>query len=448
MPVSPAHRPSLIRSRAHWIAIALTIGAAACAANAAAASPSARSAVLFIGDGMGPAYVTLTRVARGGSAGRLRMDSLPYTALARTHSSDSPVTDSAAAASAMACGQKTANGVLCEDATVVYAKQDGRRLESIAVWAKKRGFLVGLVTTTRVTHATPAAFYATQRDRDDEADIARQAVASGFDFILGGGRRYFPDGLAAESRTKGWAIVESADELKAVRGLDRHILGLFASSHLPYQAEIEAARKKAADEPQHAQPGTAAGGQDAARTSPTLPEMTRWAIDILKRSGRPFFLMVEGGRIDHAGHANWARTLVDETAAFDEAVGYAIDHLDPRTALVLVTADHETGGLAMNGYPGEKDGIWSTYRDPEASEGDEAYPVVTFMTGPGTKRQTEKPPHGADDPHASGIPLGQAAHTGVDVTLYAWGAGADKVHGTVENTIVYSLLKTRLEAQR
>ncbi|HKB08084.1 MAG TPA: alkaline phosphatase, partial [Candidatus Polarisedimenticolia bacterium] len=424
-----------------------TIGAAACAVNAAA-SPSARSAVLFIGDGMGPGYVTLTRVARGGSAGRLRMDSLPYTALARTHSSDSPVTDSAAAASAMACGQKTANGVLCEDAAAVYAKQDGRRLESIAVWAKKRGLLVGLVTTTRVTHATPAAFYATQRDREEEADIARQAVASGFDFILGGGRTFFPDGLAAESRTKGWAIVESADELKAVRGLDRHILGLFAGSHLPYQAEIEAARKKAADEPQQAQPGTAAGGQDAARTSPTLPEMTRWAIDILTKSGRPFFLMVEGGRIDHAGHANWARTLVDETAAFDEAVGYAIDHLDPRTALVLVTADHETGGLAMNGYPDEKDGIWSTYRDPEAPEGDEAYPVVTFMTGPGTKRQTEKPPHGADDPHASGIALGQAAHTGVDVTLYAWGAGADKVHGTVENTIVYSLLKTRLEAQR
>src|SRR5262245_13404390 len=448
MPVSPAQRPSLFRSPAPWIAITLTIGAAACAVNAAA-SPSARSAVLFIGDGMGPGYVTLTRVARGGSAGRLRMDSLPYTALARTHSSDSPVTDSAAAASAMACGQKTANGVLCEDSTAVYAKQDGRRLESVAVWAKKRGLLVGLVTTTRVTHATPAAFYATQRDRDDEADIARQAVASNFDFILGGGRRHFPDGLAAESRTRGWRIVETAEELQAIRGLDLHTLGLFASSHLPYQAEIEAARKKAAaGGPLQAPPGAPGGGQDAgdaARTSPTLPEMTRWAIDILKRSSRPFFLMVEGGRIDHAGHANWARTLVDETAAFDEAVGYAIDHLDPRTVLVLVTADHETGGLAMNGYPDEKDGIWSTYRDPEGSKGDEAYPVVSFMTGPGTTRQTEKPPHGDDDPHASGIPLTQAAHTGVDVTLYAWGAGAAKVHGTVENTAIYSILKQRLE---
>jgi alkaline phosphatase len=440
------NRSSSIRSSAARIAIAVAIVPVVWAASAASRSPSPRGAILFIGDGMGPAYVTLTRVARGGSAGRLRMDSLPYTALARTHSSDSPVTDSAAAASAMACGQKTANGVLCEDATAVYAKRDGRRLESIAVWAKKRGLLVGLVTTTRVTHATPAAFYATQRDRDEEADIARQAVASGFDFILGGGRRYFPDELAAESRTKGWTIVQTAEELKAIRGLDRHVLGLFASSHLPYQAQVEAARKELAVAQPPADPSAGnAGGQEAARTAPTLPEMTRWAIDALKRSGRPFFLMVEGGRIDHAGHANWARTLVDETAAFDESIGYAIDNLDPKTALVLVTADHETGGLAMNGYPDEKDGIWSTYRDPQGSEGDEAYPVVTFMTGPGTKRQTENPPHGPDDPHASGIPLAQAAHTGVDVALYAWGAGADKVHGTVENTVVYSLLKSQLD---
>src|SRR5262245_49721847 len=136
MPVPPTCRSSPFRSAAAWIAIAVATGAA-CAAIAAAPPPSARGVVLFIGDGMGPAYVTLTRVARGGSGGRLRMDSLPYTALARTHSSDSPVTDSAAAASAMACGQKTANGVLCEDSTAVYAKQDGRRLESVAVWAKK-----------------------------------------------------------------------------------------------------------------------------------------------------------------------------------------------------------------------------------------------------------------------------------------------------------------------
>src|SRR6185295_10639625 len=193
--------PGRIRS---LLAVALAI-AGACAAVCAAPGPT-RSAVLFIGDGMGPSYVTVTRVARGGSGGRLRLDSLPYTALSRTHSADSPVTDSAAAASAMACGQKTANGVPCEDASAVYAKTDGRKLESIAVWAKQRGLRVGLVTTTTVTHATPAAFYAQEKDRDNEAGIARQAAGCGFDLLLGGGRKYFPDDVRAEARTAGWTI--------------------------------------------------------------------------------------------------------------------------------------------------------------------------------------------------------------------------------------------------
>jgi len=202
------------------------------------------SAVLFIGDGMGPAYVTVTRVARGGAGSRLRIDALPYTALTQTHSADSPVTDSAAAASAMACGQKTVNGVLCEDGTAIYQKRDGRKLEPIAVWARKRGLRVGLVTTTTVTHATPAAFYANARDRDAEGEIAKQTIASGFDLILGGGRTFFPQDLRAEARKEGWTIVETAQALRAVGDLSAHVLGLFAESYLPYQPEIEAARKK------------------------------------------------------------------------------------------------------------------------------------------------------------------------------------------------------------
>src|SRR2546425_701472 len=289
----PVSRRSSSRS---LVALAFTaVGAVSvvCAVRAGApappasgrAGPAPRSAVLFIGDGMGPAYVTVTRVARGGSGGRLRMDTLPYTAICRTHSSDSPVTDSAAAASAMACGQKTVNGVLCEDATAIYAKRDGRKLESIAGWAKNRGMRVGLVTTTTVTHATPAAFYATHRDRDAEAEIASQAIASGFDLIFGGGRAFFPEDLRSEARRQGWEIVETADALRAIDHSGRHVLGLFADRHLPYQPEIEAARKE-----------TRAGeGRDAARTAPTLPEMTRRAVDILRESGRPFFLMVEGG---------------------------------------------------------------------------------------------------------------------------------------------------------
>ena len=412
--------------------------------SAAARSPAgreARSAVLFIGDGMGPSYVTLTRVARGGSRGALRIDSLPYTALTRTYSADSPVTDSAAAATAMACGKKTVNGVLGEDASAVYARQDGARLESIAVWAKKRGMRVGLVTTSTVTDATPAAFYACEKDRENEAGIARQAVASGIDFLLGGGGKFFPEELRSQARADGWTVVVTVHDLRVMTGRGRHVLGLFDEGAFPFQPEIVLARKQA--------DGAPAAGSDApaARDVPTLPEMTRWAIDRLKGSGRPFFLMVEGGRIDHAGHANWARTLVDETAALDEAVGIAVDRLDPKTTLVLVTADHETGGLALNGYPHEKDGIWSTYSDPEGDKGDGPYPVVTFASGPGIKKQTGRPPDGEDDARPSGISLVSAAHTGVDVALYAWGAGAERVHGTLDNTAVYSILRAQLEGK-
>lgn len=426
-----------------WLPVLVLVGAC-CVAQAGgearkaagAAKPVVRSAVLFIGDGMGPAYVTVTRLARVGPAGRLRIDTLPYTSLVKTYSADSPVTDSAAAASAMACGRKTVIGVLCEDDTARFARKDGAKLETIAVWARKRGLHVGLVTTTTVANATPAAFYANHDDRTAEKEIAKQAVASGFDLILGGGRMLFPEELRHEAEAQGWTFVETADELRAIDGLDRHIMGLFANGNVPFQAEIEAARNR---------PPGGDSRPDPARTAPTLLEMTRFAIDSLRKIGRPFFLMVEGGRIDHAGHANWARTLVDETAAFDDSVGYALDTLDPATTLVLVTADHETGGLALNGFPEEKDGFWSFLRPPADRKADEPYSLLTFSTGPGTGRQTGEAPHGALDPRPSGISLESAAHTGVDVALYAWGAGADRVHGTLDNTAIYSILKEQLE---
>ena len=402
---------------------------------------AARSAVLFIADGMGPGYVTVTRVARGGPHGSLRLDELPHTAVMRTYASDSPVTDSAAAASALACGRKAPNGVICQDSKAVYGVKDGERLESIAMRAAKRGLRVGIVSTARVTHATPASFYATQNAREEERDIARQAIESTVDFILGGGREKFdarsPKGdswsgddsedLEMTARRKGWIIVTTAEELLGVKSLGSPVLGLFARNHLPY--EIEISKREEA-------------GKRAARTAPTIVEMTGWAVDRLQETGDPFLLIVEGGRIDHAGHENRLRTLIEETIVFDRAVGYAIDRLDPENAMVLVTSDHETGGLTMNGYPTWEDGIWTDY---EAGSYGEAYSVLTFMTGPGTGGGV---PRGADeqgDVRPSGFRLDSGAHTGTDVTLYGWGKGADQVRGTLENTAVYWLLRSHLE---
>jgi alkaline phosphatase len=381
-----------------------------------AAAP--RSAVLFIADGLGPAYVTATRIARGGDDGMLHMDAMPYTAILRTYAADDPVTDSAAAATAMACGRKTVNGALGQDATAIYAKRPGRTLESIAVWAARRGMAVGIISTARVTHATPAAFYASQNDRDLEEAIALQALDADLDFLLGGGRARFRSALRVGAEDleeslagRGWRLVTDSAGLRAADAAPGRMLGLFADSHMPY-------------EPERLQMAT---GKDGGAV-PSLAEMTTWGIDRLKKEGAGFLLVVEGGRPDHAGHENWARTLVDEVAAFDEAIGATLARVDAASTLVLATGDHETGGLAIN-------------------SGKSGATVLTFATGPGTKQQADRAPYGAEDPAPSLIHEEHAGHSAVDVPLYAWGAGSDAVHGTLENTAVYFLLRAHFEGK-
>lgn len=409
------------------------------------ADRGAASAVLFIADGIGPGYVTAARLTLAGTRGRLRLDEIPYTAIMRTYATDSPVTDSAAAASAMACGHKTANGVICQDSSAISGERDGRRLESIALWAKRRGMRVGIVTTTTVTHATPAAFFGVHNDRDAERDLARQAIDSPLDFIIGGGRREFEPGrvdsenreaddedLMATARSSGWRVVEDASSLMEITDLEKPVLGLFASEHLPYEW----------DSGPDAGPD---GNSDEPRSAPTLARMTTWAIERLLGSGEPFLLIVEAGRIDHAGHANRARAAMIEMKALDDSVGVALDRLDPETTLVLVTGDHETGGLAINGYPDEKDGIWGTYFSEWQ---DRTYSVLTFATGPGMGEGSPESFDPAVDPRPSGVRLESAAHTGTDLPLYGWGAGAELVRGTVDNTAVYRLLRGHIEGVR
>ncbi|MCZ6695005.1 MAG: alkaline phosphatase [Acidobacteria bacterium] len=404
------------------------------------------SAVLFIGDGMGPGYVTAARLTLRGTRGRLRLDEIPYTAVMRNYATDSPVTDSAAAASAMACGHKTANGVICQDASAISGERDGRRLESIALWAKRRGMRVGIVTTTRVTHATPAAFFGTHNDREEERDLARQAIDSPLDFIIGGGLRVFTperidsetwavdddEDLMATAREQGWVVVEDAASLMQITTLEKPVLGLFADSHLPY--EWDSGPDAGHD-----------GGSDEPRSAPTLLQMTTWAIDRLLGSAEPFLLVVEAGRIDHAGHDNRARTAMHEVKALDDSVGVALDRLDPESTLVLVTADHETGGLVINGYPDEKDGIWGTYYSKWQ---DRTYTVLTFATGPGMGESSLESFDASEDRRPSGVRLKSAAHTGMDVLLYGWGRGAEQVHGTVDNTAIYPLLRSHIEGTR
>ncbi|GIW41156.1 MAG: alkaline phosphatase [Candidatus Binatia bacterium] len=387
----------------------------------------ARNLVVFLGDGLGVSAYTLARLEALGEGRGLVVDTFPHTALVSTRSRNGVVTDSAAAATALFAGEATDNERLgmspCPDGSF-------RSPPSIAEIAARHGMATGVVTNTRVTHATPAALYAHVPHRDRELDIAAQ-LADHFapDVVLGGGRALFlpsttaapedpelrgarEDGrdLAAELVRRGYRFVRDRDELRELEvSPPPKILGLFAPSHL----EPELTRKR----------------------SPSLVEMAEVALEALERSGKPYFLLVEGGQIDFALHANHPEAAVAEILAFDRAVGRALELVDLEDTLVVVTADH-SHGLAINGYPL----VASDSELRQALSGSagvdafgKPYPVVTFSTGPGGFES--RPPGTAP----AFVPLEWGAHSGEDVFLAARGARSELFGGFLPNRAVFSL---------
>jgi alkaline phosphatase len=319
------HRGAGTRATLVCAAVALVAGALAAAWNgepAAATGPRPRNLILMIGDGFGPAYVTLGRDVADRP---LTLDSMLVGAIS-TSAADSRVTDSGAAATALACGVRTGNQAIGVDL-------EGRPRRTILEAAESRGMATGLVATSRITHATPAAFAAHVRDRADEDSIAVQMAAQGIDLLLGGGLRHFrpaaaggrrKDGrdLLAELRSRGATVLDRPEALRAAPPLP--VVGLFTDSHMSYALDRDPSAE------------------------PSLEAMTRFALERLSPSRRGFFLMVEGSRIDHAGHERDPATAAREVHGFDAAVRAAVEFArrDGRT-LVVVTADHETGGLSL-----------------------------------------------------------------------------------------------------
>lgn len=242
-----------------------------------------------------------------------------------TASASSPVTDSAAAASAWGNGQRVNNGAINMTA-------DGRSLKPIMSYAKEVGKATGLVTSCRVTHATPAGFTANVAGRDEEALIAEQYLQRGVDVILGGGRRFFKndkeDHLPA-FKAAGYTLCEDRSGLKASAGASK-LLGLFSKSHLPYAIDRE---------------------NDAALSEvPDLPMLFEAALQSLGKAGNGFVLQVEGGRVDHAGHGNDAATILHEFLEFDRCIPVALDYIEKHPdTLLIVTTDHGTGGCQLDG---------------------------------------------------------------------------------------------------
>lgn len=292
----------------------------------AVAAPPAKNVILLIGDGMGYGQLTLGRIFKGSP---LTMDEFNFIGTVSTYPNDPVekwVTDSAAAGTAIATGVKTYNAAISVDV-------NKKPVKTVLEYAQEKGKATGLVTTTRITHATPAVFAAHNVDRDAENEIAVDMLQHKVDVLMGGGKRHFipkdqggkrEDGrdLIAEARKMGYIFVETKNDMNKVnRG---KLLGLFKSSHASYDIDRDVSRE------------------------PSLAEMTQKAIEILSKDKDGFFLMVEGGRIDHASHGHDAATVARDVLAFDEAVKVALDFARNREdTLVIVTADHETGGLSI-----------------------------------------------------------------------------------------------------
>lgn len=290
----------------------------------------------MIGDGMGPEILSLGQVySEKALAKHLNISALSTSGvmgMATTYSANRLVTDSAAGATALATGVKTNNGVVGQT-------PDGKTLVNLLEMAVQSGKSVGVITTTNVTDATPAAFLAHSSARSAEFDIAVQIMEGSATVVMGGGKAYFmadggkrPDGrdLTVEAKQKGFDVVFDKDGLASASG--RRLLGLFADEDIPF------------------------GAQRTAYETPTLSEMLRKALQMLTADPDGFVLIIEGGRIDHAEHERNLAEAMGEFLEFDGAVGEAMHYQESDSALTLVVAaDHDTGAPALTstekGYP-------------------------------------------------------------------------------------------------
>ncbi len=274
------------------------------------------SVILMIGDGMGSEHVKLAQWVESGLAGLLTMQTLPIQGQVTTSSADSSITDSAAAATAMATGQKTKNNY-------VSVSPSNEQLKTILEYANEVYKSTGVITTTQVNHATPAAFYSHVLSRNNYNEIETQLVEdANLDIILGGGRSAFTELELTKMQSRGYNIVENRTELLTAQS--NKIIGLFTPSDPPYERVRD-------------------------RTLvPSLAEMTSKSLEILSKDPDGFFLMVEGGQIDWAAHVNNAPNVALETIEFDKSVKIALDYVQTHeNTILIVTADHETGGLAV-----------------------------------------------------------------------------------------------------
>lgn len=473
-------RKSNLRIPASAICALAALAVGGCATPNAATDDNARNVILFIGDGMGVATVTAARIYDGQSQGMLgeehwlAFERFPNVALVKTYNSNQQVPDSAGTATAMMTGIKTRAGVINIGPVAQRRSCSGAQqhpLQSLSEVAKERGLAAGFVTTARATHATPATVYAHAPERDWETnlfvpeadwnsgcrDIAHQLVhfapGGGLDVAMGGGSRVFygrdrkPDGVRrdpGDDLVSEWLqggtdrrFVDTAEALTALRPGDK-ALGLFAKSHMTYIAER----------------------QDDS-SEPSLSQMTEKAIELLANDPDGYFLMVEGGRIDHGHHIGKPGYAMLEAQEFNRAVEVALANVDLSETLVLVTADHShvftMGGYATRGNPilglvVSNDRSGEPNEEPTIAADGQPYTTLSYANGPGAVRSMPRPMpetgvHAlaqalvpTDGKNIDGSVTIDETHGGEDVALYATGPGADRVRGVLEQNRIFEIM--------
>tara|TARA_R110002049_G_scaffold130406_10_gene288756 strand:+ start:2056 stop:3639 length:1584 start_codon:yes stop_codon:yes gene_type:complete len=466
---------------------------------------AAKNVILFVGDGMGVSTLTAARIYAGqlegrpGEEGLLSFEEFGHTALVKTYNVDAQTPDSAGTMTAMMSGLKTDVGVIGVDEDIERGDCStlaGNEVATYLELAEINGMSTGVISTARITHATPAATYAKSPDRnwEDVSDMPQDAVdagcediasqlinleanlearypgvdVDGIDVVMGGGRRHFLPNDAAFNSNDAVSSVEGdrtddrdltaewqarypqgayVTDSAGLGALDTasltKILALFNESHMQYEADR---------------------GNDVAG-EPSLTEMTQSAIDVLDNNEQGFFLMVESGRIDHAHHAGSAHGALNDTVEFSRAVAAAIAATNPEDTLILVTADHShvmtIGGYPKRGNPilGKVVNVGET--DAALAADDLPYTTLAYANGPGFRDLGDETDADAvyADPAFSGrvdlnsvdtqspgfhqetlVPLGSETHAGEDVALHASGPAAQYVGGTVEQSMVFHIM--------
>jgi alkaline phosphatase len=450
----------------------------------------AKNVILFVGDGMGVATITAARIldgqqkksAYGGEENVLSFEKFPYLAHSKTYQANQQVPDSAPTMTSIVTGSKANDGMLSIDPKVLSNEdftggaEPANRLETILEQAEKRGMWTGVVSTARVTHATPGACYAHTPNRDWESDadlssgaaaagfpdIARQLVelkikettmngvrSKGLEVAMGGGRDRFltkndadpenrrktgrrKDGrnLAKEWETAGGRYVWDQAGLDAIDpATTGPVLGLFEASHMQYEVDRV--------------------------NEPSLTAMTEKAIKILQRGPNGFFLMVEGGRVDHAHHEGNAYRALNEAIELARAVQKAADMMGDDT-LIVVTADH-SHTLTISGYPTRGNDILGLVigngadgkpeKDPDLALDGRPYTTLGYANGPGTSARLDLTRIRTNAPEYKQqalVPFESETHGGEDVVIYARGPYAHLVQGTMEENAIYWVMAKAL----